>query len=89
MIGYGKRFPWAINEAKGISYDYSPDNFPVAQQLCDTYTNIHGFTSPNGIDLMERIIEGFHKVFDNLDEVMEHADDDISPGFDGAMYGVG
>jgi len=88
-IGYGKGYPWAINEANGITYDYNPDSFPVAQQLCDTYTNIHGFTPPNGIDLMERIIEGFHKIFDNLDEVMQHADDDISPGFDGAMYGVG
>jgi len=89
MIGYGERYPWAINEAKGISYDYNPDNFPVAKMLCETYTNVHGFTPPNGIDLLEKIIEGFHKVFDNLDEVMEHADDNISPGFDGAMYGTG
>ncbi|MBN1291223.1 MAG: DegT/DnrJ/EryC1/StrS family aminotransferase [Candidatus Latescibacteria bacterium] len=88
-IGYGKGYPWTINEAQGISYDYNPDNFLVARMLCDTYTNIHGFTPPNGLDLLERIIEGFHKVFDNLDEAMEHADDDITPGFDGAMYGVG
>ncbi len=89
MIGYGKRYPWAINEANGITYNYNPDNFPVARNLCDTYTNVHGFTAPNGRDLMEKIVEGFHKVFDNLDEVMLHADDDITPGFDAAMYGVG
>jgi len=89
MIGYGKRYPWAINEAKGVTYDYAPNNFPVARMLCETYTNVHGFTPPNGRDLLEKIIEGFHKVFDNLDEVMAHADDEITPGFDGAMYGTG
>ena len=89
MIGYGKRYPWAINEAHGVQYDYNPDNFPVAQLLCDSYTNVHGFTPPNGTGLMEKIVGGFHKVFDNLEEVMEHADDDITPGFDGTMYGVG
>ena len=89
MIGYGKRYPWAINEANGVKYDYNPDNFPAAQELCATYTNIHGFTPPNGTDLMEKIVEGFNKVFGSLDEVMAHADDDIIPGFDGALYGVG
>jgi len=29
------------------------------------------------------------KVFDNLDEVLAHADDDVQPGFDGRLYGVG
>jgi len=90
MLGYGgSRYPWAINEAKGIIYRYSGDDYPVARNLCDTYTNIHSIHPPNGIDLQEKIIEGFHKVFDNLDEVLAHADDDINPGFDGALYGVG
>ncbi|MCE5250363.1 DegT/DnrJ/EryC1/StrS family aminotransferase [bacterium] len=89
MIGYGNRYPWAINEAKGITYRYSGDDYPVAKNLCDTYTNIHGFTPPNGTDLLEKIIEGFRKVFGNLDEVAAHADDDITPGFDGGLYGVG
>ncbi|MFC1563061.1 DegT/DnrJ/EryC1/StrS family aminotransferase [candidate division KSB1 bacterium] len=89
MIGYGNRYPWAINEAKGVKYEHNPDNFPVAKNLCNIYTNIHGIHPPNGFDLLEKIVEGFHKVFDNLDEVIAHADDDITPGFDGALYGVG
>lgn len=89
-LGYGgSRYPWAINEAKGVTYDYNADNYPVAKNLCDTYTNIHAIHPPNGIDLLNKVLEGFHKVFDNLDEVMAHANDDISPGFDGALYGVG
>ncbi|MCH5376495.1 MAG: hypothetical protein JJ992_21205, partial [Planctomycetes bacterium] len=89
MIGIGKRYPWAINEAKGIAYRYDPHEYPVAQMLCDTYTNVHSIHPPNGLELNERIVEAFHKVFNNLGAVMDHADDDIRPGFDGRLYGVG
>ena len=40
-------------------------------------------------ELNEKIVAVFRKVFDHLDEVMDHADDDVTPGFDGALYGVG
>jgi dTDP-4-amino-4,6-dideoxygalactose transaminase len=89
MIGIGDRYPWAINEAKGIRYEYRVADFPVAKMLCDTYTNIHSIHPPNGRELNEKVVAGFHKVFANLGEVMDHADDDIEPGFDGALYGVG
>jgi len=34
-------------------------------------------------------VEAFRKVFGDLGAVMDHADDDIRPGFDGRLYGVG
>jgi dTDP-4-amino-4,6-dideoxygalactose transaminase len=89
MIGIGDRYPWAINEAKGITYNYNVDEYPVAKMLCETYTNVHSIHPPNGLELNEKIVEGFHKVFANLGEAMDHADDDIQPGFDGRLYGVG
>jgi len=90
MLGYGgSRHPWAINEAKGVTYRYSADDYPVAKALCDSYTNVHSIHPPNGPDLQKRVVEGFRKVFGNLGEVMDHADDDIDPGFDGPLYGVG
>jgi dTDP-4-amino-4,6-dideoxygalactose transaminase len=89
MIGIGKRYPWAINEAQGISYRYDPQDYPVAQMLCDTYTNVHSIHPPNGLALNERIVAAFRKVFANLGTAMDHADDDIRPGFDGRLYGVG
>lgn len=89
MIGVGKRYPWAINEAQGITYRYDPGDFPVAQMLCDTYTNVHSIHPPNGLALNEKIVAGFQKVFANLGQVMDHADDDVKPGFDGRLYGVG
>ena len=89
MIGIGDRYPWAINEAKGVTYKYDVADFPVAKMLCDTYTNIHSIHPPNDLVLNEKVVAAFHKVFANLGEVMDHADDDVKPGFDGALYGVG
>jgi dTDP-4-amino-4,6-dideoxygalactose transaminase len=89
MIGVGQRYPWAINEARGINYQYEPNDFPVAQMLCDTYTNVHSIHPPNGQELNEKVVAAFHKVFANLGQAMDHVDDDIQPGFDGRLYGVG
>lgn len=89
MIGIGSRYPWTINEAKGIRYRYDPGAYPVAQMFCDRYTIVHSIHPPNGRELNEKVVTAFQKVFDNLGEVMAHADDDIRPGFDGRLYGVG
>lgn len=89
-LGYGAtRFPWAINEAQGVEYRYDPKDYPVAMALCDSYTNVHSIHPPNGLDLQEKIAAGFRKVFGDLDAVMDHADDDVTVGFDGPLYGVG
>jgi perosamine synthetase len=87
-LGYGgSGYPWTINEAKGIAYDYGVDRFPVARDLCDAYTIVHGIHAPNGRPLMEKIVAGFRKVFGNLDAALAHAGDAVYPGADGALYG--
>lgn len=89
-LGYGgSGYPWSINEAKGIKYDYSVDQFPVAKNLCDTYTIVHGIHAPNGKDLMDKFIVAVKKVFADLDTAIAHADDEIYPGADGKLYGAG
>jgi perosamine synthetase len=89
-LGYGgSSYPWALNEAKGIKYEYKADDYPVTQQLCDTYTIVHGIHAPNGIELMKKVVEAFHKVFGNLGQALDHADDEIYPGPDGKLYGAG
>jgi dTDP-4-amino-4,6-dideoxygalactose transaminase len=89
-LGYGgSSYPWSINEDKGINYGYNADDYPVANELCDTYTVVHGIHAPNGQDLMQKIVTALKKVFDNMDEVMNHADDEIHPGADGQLYGAG
>jgi hypothetical protein len=89
-LGYGgSSYPWSINEAKGIHYNYRAEDYPVAQSLCDTYTIVHGLHAPNGRALMEKILEAFQKVFSDLGRVVDHAGDPIYPGADGKLYGAG
>ncbi len=88
-LGYGGTgYPWAVNEAKGIKYDYRVEQYPVASMLCDTYTVVHGIHAPNGRPLMDKIVAAFHKVFGDLDAVLRHADDKVYPGGDGRLYGA-
>ncbi len=88
-LGYGATgYPWSVNEAKGITYNYDPRQFPVAQSLCDTYTVVHGIHPPNRKALMQKIVGAFQKVFGNLDVVLAHADDVIYPGGDAKLYGA-
>jgi len=89
-LGYGSTgYPWTINESRGVRYNYDPARFPVTQKLCDTYTVVHGIHAPNGAELMDGMVEAFHKVFSNLDAAISHADDPIYPGADGKLYGAG
>lgn len=89
-LGYGgSHYPWALNEAKGITYEYRAEDYPVAKELCDTYTIVHGIHAPNGIELMKKIVQAFHKVFANLGQALDHADDPIYPAADGRLYGAG
>ncbi len=88
-LGYGATgFPWSVNEAKGVRYSYDLDQYPVAKMLCDTYTVVHGIHPPNGRELMDGIVEAFHKVWENLDVALAHADDVVYPGMDSKMYGA-
>jgi dTDP-4-amino-4,6-dideoxygalactose transaminase len=89
-LGYGGTgYPWTINEARGVRYDYDPSQFPEAQKLCDSYTIVHGIHAPNGRKLMDKIIAAFRKVFADLDAAVAHADDPVYPGANGRLYGAG
>jgi len=89
-LGYGgSSYPWVVNEAKGIKYTYNLDDYPVTNELCDTYTIVHGIHPPNSTALIDKIVVAFHKVFSNLGQTLSHADDAIYPGADGKLYGTG
>jgi len=67
--GYGKGCPWDCAHYRG-AVTYNPGDYPVAQ---DTYRRVAGpvgLTPPNGRGLMDAYLESFHKVFANLDEIL-------------------
>jgi perosamine synthetase len=70
---YGNGAPWtcghAREEVKNMTYD--PFDYPVTVDMFDRSFCILPIFPPNDLKLMEYYVEAFHKVFDNLDEVIE------------------
>ncbi len=69
--GYGKGCPWSCQYAEKISYD--PNDYPETLKLladslviCSEPYPIY----PQPLELMKYYIEAFHRVFDNIDEVV-------------------
>ena len=97
MWGYAKSgYPWKapvykgkMKKRKASDRPYNPDDYPVAQALCDNYTNVHGIHPPNTLREIKLYVKAFHKVFDNLDVVMKHKDDRIFPHPEASLYGTG
>jgi hypothetical protein len=65
QVGYGKGCPWSCSHTRpGIRYD--PAEYPAAAEICRRRVMLghstDSFGPPNGIELMERYAEAFHKV---------------------------
>jgi len=74
---FGKGCPWtcghAGEQARNMTYD--PFDYPVCVDMFDRSFCIEPIYPPNGRELMERYVEAFNKVFDNLEEVIEFSKD--------------
>jgi perosamine synthetase len=72
MDAYGKGCPWSCRHARaGITYDVSrlEEDYPNGKWLVDGGTILWNTHPPNGLDLMGLFVEGFRKVFTNLDQI--------------------
>ena len=70
---YGKGEPWTGAHTSPAARDivYDPFDYPVTVDMFDRSFCIEPIYPPNGMELMELIVESFNKIFDNLDEVIE------------------
>jgi len=85
-MGYaGSGFPWNYTES-GKSIVYRAEDYPNSVDLCDRYTVVAGINPPNNINLMEKYVKAFKKVFSNLDVVIRHADDNIVAHYRGSLF---
>lgn len=68
--GYGKGCPWSCSHAAPV--DYSPEQYPVAQQHCDSHTGMTTpLRAPNGPEVAELVANGIRKVMSNLDQLKD------------------
>jgi dTDP-4-amino-4,6-dideoxygalactose transaminase len=72
--GYGNGCPWSCHlYDKNIKY--RAEDYPNAMEVLVRSTGISGTKPPNDIVLMDRYIEAFHKIFNNIHEVLSaHTD---------------
>jgi perosamine synthetase len=67
--GYGKGCPWTCGHYHG-EVIYNPEDYPVTLDTVNRILAPIGLTPPNSRPLMDAYIEAFHKVYDNLEEVL-------------------
>ena len=70
--GYGKGCPWACPHSGKV--EYRTEDYPETMKLCDSSLVICSEPHPifpQKMELMKLYVEAIHKVFDNLDQVIE------------------
>jgi perosamine synthetase len=70
--GYGKGCPWSC-PYYGKEIKYNPADYPEAIRLLETSLIINDEPQPiylQDLELMEYYVQAFHKVFENLDELL-------------------
>ncbi len=72
---YGKGCPWNCWHVRPESRDmlYDPNDYPNTVDMFDRTFCIKPVYPPNTLELMELYVEGFRKVFDNIDAVVEYS----------------
>ena len=76
LEGYGRGCPWSCEKLNGASYEYRAEAFPVAKHMLENSLVICSELYPiyaQPMVVMERYVEAFHKVFENMDQVLSVA----------------
>ncbi|HOU11575.1 MAG TPA: DegT/DnrJ/EryC1/StrS family aminotransferase [Anaerolineae bacterium] len=66
--GYGHGCPWSCPHAQPVNY--ALEQYPVAQQHCDTHTCIvMALRAPNGAEAVDLMAQGIRKVMENSNQL--------------------
>jgi dTDP-4-amino-4,6-dideoxygalactose transaminase len=71
-VGYGKGCPWTCPFGRG-DVDYSKESYPLTEQFIASHAYLGGVYPPNTMELMKLYIDGFRKVSENAEMVVELA----------------
>lgn len=67
--GYGKGCPWTCRFARDV--EYRAQDYPETVKFIESHSYLTGVYPPNDMDLMRLYVEGFRKVADNIERVLE------------------
>ncbi len=65
--GYGSAYPWRCGDSQ---VTYNADDYPESQRFVASHAYLRGVFAPNSMDLIERYVDAFRKVFSQIDAVM-------------------
>lgn len=74
LEGYGRGCPWSCEKLGGVRYEYRPEDFPVTKHMLENSLVICSETYPifaQPLEVMERYVEAFHKVFNNIEQILD------------------
>ncbi len=69
-VGYGKGCPWTCPFGRG-DIDYTKESYPLTEQFIASYAYLGGVYPPNTMELMKLYIDGFRKVSEDAETVVE------------------
>jgi len=69
--GFGRGVPWTLNP--DVEYEYRGEDYPLTLEFIASHSYLRGVHPPNDLELMKLYVDGFRKVMDNIDRVMELA----------------
>lgn len=72
-VGYGKGCPWSCPFRNGAPpVTYSPEDYPVSRKVLDESIVMRdALYPPNGKQLLDQYVAAFHKLWENIDQVLE------------------
>lgn len=84
--GYGHGCPWSCH-LYGRDVEYRAEDYPNAMWSVQRLTGVMGTKPPNDLVLMRRYVEAFHKVFENLDELLANSGNEVKKWKPGVLVG--
>ncbi len=67
--GFGRGVPWSL--VPDVEYNYCAEDYPRTVDFIASHSYLRGVYPPNDMKLMELYLQGFRKIADNIERVME------------------
>ncbi len=73
-LGYGRGCPWTCRLGRDV--EYRSEDYPATMTICRTRAQLGGLNAANSPQLAELYADGFRKVSEHMDRVVQLAEED-------------
>jgi perosamine synthetase len=72
-LGYGHGCPWTCRFGRDV--EYRAEDYPATMTICRNRAQISGLNAANSPELAEQFADGFRKVSERIDRVVQLAEE--------------